>query len=252
MSKTIFTVNGLVYEEITHNTCKLGTSRGGLSNGAIETYMYKGPAVIPSIVQNKETKRKYRVIETSIYCFRNCSLLKHVSLPNTLKAINQDTFYGTSIESLIVPRSVTTLCFAAFSAMRSLETIVFEQGIDLTIAANCFYECSKLKKVILPNIKRPIADKLIMVNGVELIYCGSVAHESSTIFQKVVVTVYVTNKYPYGSTFGGVQPIYLDSNNDSCLIYDDVYKMQCTSNRVSCSRSVGTFALLIMISLHCN
>ena len=251
MSKITFAVNGLIYEEITQSTCKLGTSSEVHSNGATERYLYRGPAVIPSIVQNKETKRKYRVVETAKFCFRNCSLLKHVSLPNTLKIINHDSFYGTAIESLIIPRSVKILNYAAFSGMSSLETIIFEQGIDLAInGGNIFSSCVKLKKVILPNIKKPIADRLIMVNGVELIYCGSVAHETSTMFQNVDVVVYVTNKYPSGSKFGGLSPHYLDSNNESCLIYDDAYRIRCTSNNVRCKNSFNILALSIMICVY--
>lgn len=253
MQKANFTVNSLIYEEITYNTCKIGTSNGVFSNGAFQSYLYKGPAVILSIVQNKETKRNYKVIEISTYCFKNCSLLKHVSLPNTLKTIGWDAFYGTSIASLIVPRSVKTLNFAAFSSMKYLETITFEQGIELiTVGTDCFSCCTKLKKIILPNVREPITVNLIMVNDVELVYCGKIAHKSKTIFQNINVEVYVSNKYPLDSTFGGIQPKYLDENDDSCLIYNNAYKIRCTSNNIPCNKPNNILITIIMLYSHCK
>jgi hypothetical protein len=43
-----------------------------------------------------------------------------VTLPDTLLSIEYDSFYGTSIEELIIPPSVTKIGEAAFASMKKL------------------------------------------------------------------------------------------------------------------------------------
>jgi len=67
------------------------------------------------------------VIETiDISAFCNCTSLKEVRLPKTLKTIDEFAFGNTAIESIVIPESVTKLDRYAFGSCKQLKDIYIE------------------------------------------------------------------------------------------------------------------------------
>ena len=97
------------------------------------------------------------------YAFQGCSSLKEIILPEMLTTINAGAFSGTAIESITIPKRVTTLYntpsgytyqeshfISAFKGAESLRTVIFEEGI-LTIPVRALKECTQVTNVVLPD-----------------------------------------------------------------------------------------------------
>ena len=223
------------FEVINSVSCKVGTSNEQYSNGLIKGTTFSDSAIIPSIAIDKSTNRKYKVTETTKYCFRGCTLLKNCFLPSTLKFIGWDSFFDTQITSLIIPRSVEVINYSGFSGMRSLETILFEEGSMIKHLGNfSFAHTQKLTKVVLPPTLKSI-ESSIFVNAksslvIDFIYCGSNVITNNEVFSSTAtINVYVTNRYPSETTFCGKQPNILD--NDSCSRFFNHVNLKCTNRR---------------------
>ena len=59
--------------------------------------------------------------------FYYCNSLVSVTLPNTVKEIQQNAFFKTSLESIKIPASVNTIEAAAFNACDNIKSIVVEE-----------------------------------------------------------------------------------------------------------------------------
>ena len=59
--------------------------------------------------------------------FSGCNSLVSVTLPNTVKEIQQNAFYSTSLESIKIPASVNTIEAAAFNSCSNIKSIVVEE-----------------------------------------------------------------------------------------------------------------------------
>ena len=120
------------------------------------------------------------VSEIADYCFQNCTALKSIKLPSTLKKIGNNAFYNSGISSIEIPDSVTEIGVAAFgncsslvsvklpstlkkignrafADCRLLESIVIPEGV-VEIGTDAFRECNKLKAVVLPSTLKTIGD----------------------------------------------------------------------------------------------
>lgn len=115
------------------------------SSGSIIDYSGSNPnLVIPEKIHG--------VTVTSIGrngIFRNASSLKHLTLPETLRTIEETAFYkNTSLRTISAP-SVETIGDYAFFNNSSLEEIDFPSLKSIPYAA--FYQCSSLENANLPN-----------------------------------------------------------------------------------------------------
>ena len=140
----VFNYGDFVFQPIDSKTCRIGNVTSykikQYSNGVKQGSLYKGPAIIPEIAYDATTKKAFKVTETSVYCFRGCTQLNEVVLPQTLKLIEIDSFYGTGITQLTIPKNVKRLREYAFSNMFSLKTIIFEVGSKLEIIEQCAFQ----------------------------------------------------------------------------------------------------------------
>ncbi len=98
-----------------------------------------------------------------------------VTIPRSVKVIDEYTFYGSNIEalsfstgsqcetigkyafayseklkSISIPSSVTTIDGAAFYKCSSLESVELSQGLE-SLGGNAFYNCSSLSSVTIPS-----------------------------------------------------------------------------------------------------
>jgi len=220
MSET-FSYGDFVFEVINSRECSLGTTNLDMSNGAVAKSALSGEVSIPNLAFNNETGRKYKVVETTKYSLRD-SKITAIALPNTLRIIGWDSFYGTLIKQLLIPSSVEIIGYGGFSTIQSLETLIFEAGSKLKeIGERGIAACNKLKRIVLPPTVL-VMNKSIFYGtnnqcSIEVIYCGSTKMES-TIFGESSgsFVVYVANKYPSGAKFGTLNTNKLDESNNVC------------------------------------
>lgn len=122
---------------------------------------------IPEKVAYKE--KEYRVTSISNYAFKNDKTLSYVIMPDTIKwigsyafyscynlksvrlsskitSILRDCFFGSGIETLIIPEGVTSIEIEAFSISSSLKTIYLPSTLE-TIGDGAFFGCDNLQDV---------------------------------------------------------------------------------------------------------
>ena len=79
-------------------------------------------ATIPSTINGKKV--------TKLSGFEDCTYLKKVTIPSTVKKIDWNCFKGcTALTSINIPNSVTEIESYAFSGCSSLESITISSGI---------------------------------------------------------------------------------------------------------------------------
>ncbi len=123
----------------------------------------------------------YGITEIGPSAFEGCSNLKKVTIPSSVKIIDDNAFYYcTSLESVVIPEGVTTIgaaCFSHCESMTSLTipstvTTIERYAIDYcceltevrlpyglkTIAFATFNECFKLRSVYIPPTVETIED----------------------------------------------------------------------------------------------
>lgn len=114
-----FEVDGIYYIYETYNQTASVTSGENL---------YTGSITIPSsvVIQGKVLE----VTSIGDAAFQNCIDLTEISLPNSIKEINQYAFWGCkSLTKIVIPKSVKQINdWHAFSHLESLKTLVFEDG----------------------------------------------------------------------------------------------------------------------------
>ena len=82
------------------------------------------------------------------YTFQGCINLETVVLPNGLKSIGNLSFYiCRSLKSIVIPNSVISIGNLAFSCT-SLESIVLPNSVDY-IGGNVFEGCKNLKNIVI-------------------------------------------------------------------------------------------------------
>jgi hypothetical protein len=121
------------------------------------------------------------VVEICEYAFSNCSELKEVIIPSSVKVIKKNAFdlcsslvrviFSEGLERIedcafincselkeaIIPSSVQTINSCAFMNCRSLERLVFSEGLKC-IGYGAFAGCASLKEIELP-------DSLVGIGG---------------------------------------------------------------------------------------
>lgn len=77
--------------------------------------------------------------------------LEHVSLPEDWTSIPESFFAGSTIESYVIPRTITKIGASAFDSCKSLKSISFESGSSLSeIGDYAFSGCTSLTSIPLP------------------------------------------------------------------------------------------------------
>ncbi len=83
--------------------------------------------------------------------FRNCSKLKSVTIPKSVKSISSSAFYGCkNLKSVTIPSSVRSIGPSAFFECTSLKTVTIKKGVT-SIENFAFYGCESLESVTIPS-----------------------------------------------------------------------------------------------------
>jgi len=71
--------------------------------------------------------------------FSNCAGLTNITIPNSVKSIEEYAFVGTSLTSVIIPNEVESIGLAAFQGCTSLTGITIPDSVT-SIGQNAFYD----------------------------------------------------------------------------------------------------------------
>ena len=83
------------------------------------------------------------------YMFQECTNLRGIKLPKTLKIIDAYAFYNcNALNSIDIPDNVTSIEIAAFEGCKSLISATIGDGVT-TIRENAFYNCTALTSVTI-------------------------------------------------------------------------------------------------------
>ena len=109
---------------------------------------YEGNIVIPQIVSYKGNEFQITSLEDS--CFKNCSNLTSITLPEGITSLGEYCFSGcSSLTSITLPKGITSLRAGCFSRCSSLTSITLPEGIT-SLRNHCFHGCSSLTSITLP------------------------------------------------------------------------------------------------------
>ena len=109
---------------------------------------YSGNVVIPSSVTYND--KTYSVTHIDEVAFANCSGLKSVTIPSSVKSIGDIAFYGCSkLTSITIPEGVTSLGSDAFGNCGGLVSVTIKGNLKHLEEAT-FQGCGKLTTVNLP------------------------------------------------------------------------------------------------------
>ncbi len=89
-----------------------------------------------------------KVIESN--SFWNARKLKSVKLPVGLRKIKASAFEGTGLRQVTIPTQVKKIGCQAFSSCYNLKTAIVQEGVEV-VGMGAFWDCNKLRKVVLPN-----------------------------------------------------------------------------------------------------
>lgn len=88
--------------------------------------------------------------------FVQCTSLKSVILPETLKSIGKMAFFDCSnLESIILSEGLTTIKTEAFCSCRNLKSITFPDSV-INIEDHAFASCNNLESINIPSSVRKI------------------------------------------------------------------------------------------------
>ncbi|MDE5829428.1 MAG: leucine-rich repeat domain-containing protein [Duncaniella sp.] len=110
---------------------------------------YTGNIVIPAQIQYNN--KSLDVIGIGYGAFRGCSSLESVVIPNSVTGIGSYAFEDcSSLQSVEIPNSVTSIYDYAFSGCSSLQSIDIPNSV-ISIGERAFRDCSSLQSVVIPN-----------------------------------------------------------------------------------------------------
>ena len=107
-------------------------------------------ANIPAIFKYTDGK-KYKITSITEDIFKECTLLKTITIPNTVTSIGSSAFYNcSSLKEIVIPDNVPTIGDNTFYGCSSLETITIPNTVT-SIGNSTFNGCSSLEIVTIPN-----------------------------------------------------------------------------------------------------
>lgn len=136
------------------------------SNTSDEIFQYTGSEIIPNDVTTVHFHCNVVAIEAQT--FRDCNFdakvfydgvnLREVLLNNGLQSIGDGAFaFCTSLESITIPSTVKDIDEAAFYKCSSLKEVVLNEGL-VKIGQSAFSRCESLERISIPSTVIDIDD----------------------------------------------------------------------------------------------
>ena len=129
-----FESRGIYYEIYGNNV--------SVEKGDIE---YKGDITIPEKV--KFNDKTYNVTSIGARAFRSCKGLTSITIPNSVKEINDESFSNCrGLTSVTIPSSVTSIGGTAFLHCSGLTSVTIPSSV-MVIGKNAFFQCYGLTQI---------------------------------------------------------------------------------------------------------
>jgi len=80
-------------------------------------------------------------------CFENCKSIAHVQIPESVEEIEEDSFCGSSLQSIVISENVHHIRWMAFQDCSFLERVTIHSSNNLTMADNIFANCPALSVI---------------------------------------------------------------------------------------------------------
>lgn len=112
----------------------------------------KADIVIPDIVEHDGISYPVRSIGSN--AFKDCKNIGSVVVMSKVRGIDECSFYNSSLERIVLPDSLQSIGYSAFSSSR-LQTIDIPDGC-IYIDSDAFYTCSSLETVKIGKSVRSI------------------------------------------------------------------------------------------------
>lgn len=143
--------------DLTHNFMDSEAEPETVEQGGLEYYVLNGQAYVVGVTDATLTSfvipayiEGCPVTEIRAGVFKGNATVTDVALPNTLKLIADNAFYGCSaLVTADIPNSVETIGASAFYNCSSLKKVAFSDTIK-SIGSKSFYGCSALETVTIP------------------------------------------------------------------------------------------------------
>ena len=131
-----------------------------------ECKSYSGTVDIPETVIY--ANKSLRVTEIGNSAFYKCKDLTNVSIPESVKIIDNYAFSESGIKSITIPNSVTSIRTGAFEDCDGLTSITIPNSVT-KISDRTFYRCSGLRNVTIPN-------SVTSIGGIAFSNCGNLTY----------------------------------------------------------------------------
>ncbi len=112
----------------------------------------------PVYIEIPETIEGCRVVELRDNAFYECSSLRHIDLPGTVRKIGHHCFYAcSSLESIAIPGSVTEIGMGCFCGCAALNSASLPDSFS-TLPESCFRSCTSLTSFTVPDSVVTVGD----------------------------------------------------------------------------------------------
>ena len=139
-------IDGIFYNLTSWNKTATVTFKGEKYNTF--TNEYAGDVVIPESITVGGTT--YSVTSLGYSCFRGCSAMTSISIPNTVTSLDTFCFYNcTGLPSITVPSSVTSLGSSCFRNCNNVTSITIPESVT-SWGDYCLAYCSSLTSISIP------------------------------------------------------------------------------------------------------
>ena len=159
-------IDGIFYNLDNANKTATVTFKGDYSSVYNE---YAGDVVIPKAVTYNGIT--YSVTSLGGWCFKDCSSLTSITIPNSVTSLGNVSFAScSSLTSITIGNSVTSLGWRCFKGCRSLTAITIPNSVT-SLGNWCFESCSRLTAIyMLPSTPPSTGSGIFNHTPLEIVY----------------------------------------------------------------------------------
>lgn len=201
------------------------------------------------------------------YCFRNCSYMESITIPESVTSFGKESFYSCeSLKSLNIPENTTSFGEKTFLGCQVLATLTIPDTITF-LGVGCFFRCKALTSVTIPHGLTSLPADLFYESGLTSVdipegitslgngcFSGCEFVESLKIPSTLVEGV-STSTLPSRNKLSSIEvaeanPIYNSNNNCNAIIRTSTNELI-----LGCSISVipeGVTAIMEYAFLNCK
>lgn len=179
--------------------------------------------------------------------FQSCTNLTKVSLPSTLKTMDEAAFCATGLVSVDIPASLDTIPNSAFTQCESLTSVTLHEGLKV-IGEMAFWAVANIKEMRFPmSLVKIEADMARGSDSPKTVYCpwprpitigdGALVCAQAIHIPKGTLAHYKAGKY-WSDYHIGTSYKYIE--DESLGIYSDLSIADCEHGSVALKGASGT------------